>query len=88
MEQQNRQEYDRAGEYAPDTTWPRPRNGLSQESQDTPSMPEQPEPHRETAPDGDSASLSRIVAIVVSAGLAWATGVTLLAWILGRLLSK
>ena len=75
-----------AGEGAPDTTWPRPRHGLSEESQDTHSMPEPGEPHRRNDPG--ASSVVRVAAIVVSAGLAWATAVTLLAWILGRLLSK
>ena len=35
-------------------------------------------------PDG---SVARLVAIIVSAGLAWATAVTLVAWVLGRLLA-
>jgi hypothetical protein len=50
-------------------------------------MPEAERPHPETEPEHGRASVARVVAIVISAGLAWATAVTLVAWILGRLLS-
>jgi hypothetical protein len=50
--------------------------------------PETAHPYQETVERPSRASAARVLAIVISAGLAWATGVTLLAWILGRLLSR
>jgi hypothetical protein len=69
------------------TAWPRPRPNLSEDVQVPPSMPEPGQPHAEIERARGGASVARVVAIIVSAGLAWATAVTLVAWILGRLLS-
>jgi len=79
---------DSGGDHSGATAWPRPRYGLSEESQDPPSMPEPAQVHRETEPERQRPSVARVVAIIISAGIAWATAVTLLAWILGRLLSR
>lgn len=87
MQQEDAQDEHGGGSHAQETAWPRPRYGLSEESQVTPSMPEAERPHPETEPEHGRASVARVVAIVISAGLAWATAVTLVAWILGRLLS-
>jgi hypothetical protein len=44
--------------------------------------------HEPSPPDDQNrASLARLLALVVSAGLAWATIVTLLAWLAGRLVA-
>jgi len=51
-------------------------------------MPEQSEPYRANEPAGEKPSVARLIAIIVSAGLAWATAITLVAWILGRLLAR
>jgi hypothetical protein len=51
-------------------------------------MPEPVQAYRETEPAPQRPSVARVIAIIISAGLAWATAVTLLAWILGRLLSR
>jgi hypothetical protein len=47
----------------------------------------EPDPVQVHEADPDPGSVARVVAIIVSAGLAWATAVTLVAWLLGRLLS-
>jgi hypothetical protein len=47
-------------------------------------MHEPPRPYDDSAARG---SIGRVIAIILSAGLAWATIVTLAAWILGRVLS-
>jgi hypothetical protein len=34
------------------------------------------------------ASVARLIAIILSAGLVWATAVTLVAWVLGRVIAR
>lgn len=87
METQDGQNEYGGGDYRGSAAWPRPRYGLSQESQSPPSMPQPRSPYPSYDRERADASIARVVAIVVSAGLAWATAVTLLAWVLGRLLA-
>jgi hypothetical protein len=85
VETENRDnEYDR-GDHGGGTAWPRPRYGSTERAQSTPSMHEPPRRYDDSAQKG---SIGRVIAIILSAGLAWATIVTLVAWILGRLLAR
>ena len=88
METEDRENQHGSRDYPSGTAWPRPRYDLSQEVQSTPSMPQPPAAQVVVEPDPDDGSVSRVVAIIVSAGLAWATAVTLVAWLLGRLLAN
>jgi hypothetical protein len=85
VETEDREGQHGGGEYGGGTAWPRPRYGSPEDVQSTPSMHEPPRPYDDSAGRG---SIGRVIAIILSAGLAWATIVTLAAWILGRLLSR
>jgi hypothetical protein len=84
VENQDREDQYGGGDYRGGTAWPRPRYGSAESVQSTPSMHEPPRPYDDSAARG---SIGRVIAIILSAGLAWATIVTLAAWILGRVLS-
>jgi hypothetical protein len=88
VEKENREDEQGTGDYPSGTAWPRPRYGLSEEVQSTPSMPQPPATQDVVETDPPEGSVARVVAIIVSAGLAWATAVTLVAWLLGRLLAN
>jgi hypothetical protein len=51
-------------------------------------MPEPPYRHDEPRARQVDRPIRRLVAIIVSAGLAWAIAVALAAWIVGQLLSR
>jgi hypothetical protein len=42
----------------------------------------------QTESAGADASVARLIAVILSAGLIWATAVTLVAWVLGRLIAR
>ena len=88
LETEDRENQYEGGDHTGSTAWPRPRYGLSEETQVPPSMPEPSEPYRPNEPETAKPSVARLLAIIISAGLAWATAVTVVAWILGRLLSR
>lgn len=85
MKPEDRENQYGSGDYPSAAAWSRPRYESSQEVQTTPSMPQPPAIEDADAGDG---SVARLVAIIVSAGLAWATALTLVAWLLGRLLAN
>jgi len=51
-------------------------------------MPEPARAYRRNGSDAQPGSVGRVIAIIISAGLAWATVVTIVAWLLGRLLAR
>ena len=88
METEDREGQDGGGDYGGSTAWGRPRYGSPEDVHSPPRMHEVAHgDDRRDAPGGDG-SVGRVVAIVISVGLAWATIVTLAAWILGRLLAR
>lgn len=51
-------------------------------------MPEPPPEYGQQPSESGDGSVARLIAIILSAGIAWATAVTVAAWILGRLLAR
>src|SRR5207302_11372506 len=65
LETEDRENQYEAGDHTGSTAWPRPRYGLSEETQVPPSMPEPSEPYGPNELQSAKPSVARLLAIII-----------------------